>query len=149
MLSLQIFESLPLLPQAMLIAIEIIQTVHKHSTMTTSHGGRGVGGISCWVLEIVQTFLARIVTVWWGIWSWMDCFEKCKSTWKVPLPIDGGGLILFETNLYTILVIRIWYTSFEGSTSSRWSGKRWRYKGSSWCNNKALWKTWYFGKQVF
>ena len=41
----------------MLETIEIIRTVHKHSNMTTLHGGGNSNG----VLEIVPTFLARIV----------------------------------------------------------------------------------------
>ena len=53
----------------MLIANEIIGTVHKHNNLTTLHGGFGGGGgwrgILCRELEIVSTLFSRIVSKIW------------------------------------------------------------------------------------
>ena len=52
-------EDTPPLPQAMLIATEIIGTVDIHSNMRTLHAGGEVFRVEFW--NFVPTFLARIV----------------------------------------------------------------------------------------
>ena len=68
----------------MLIANEIIGTVHKHNNLTTLHGGFGGGGgwrgILCRELEIVSTLFSRIVSKNLGKKSHLQAFYAYYRT---------------------------------------------------------------------